>query len=187
MPSWAHAAGVLREGGGLLSPLARLLTFSFLVGNTDHHAKNIGFLRYVDGTVRLASAYDVAAHLHHPGPHWFALDVAGRRDAAEVTIGDVLAEVTAWGIDAVRARAAVVDAVSYTHLDVYKRQGEEYAAEAEQRWGDTAAWKQSQERTAGYTKADWERIKAEGDAVNAQFARLLDAGTPCLLYTSRCV
>ncbi|MCA0438199.1 MAG: MerR family transcriptional regulator [Actinobacteria bacterium] len=56
--------------------------------------------------------------------------------------------------------------------------GEEYAAEAEQRWGDTAAWKQSQERTAGYTKADWERIKAEGDAVNAQFARLLDAGTP---------
>ncbi|MCA0438201.1 MAG: HipA domain-containing protein [Actinobacteria bacterium] len=111
LPSWAHAAGVLREGGGLLSPLARLLTFSFLVGNTDHHAKNIGFLRYVDGTVRLASAYDVAAHLHHPGPHWFALDVAGRRDAAEVTIGDVLAEVTAWGIDAVRARAAVVDVI----------------------------------------------------------------------------
>ncbi|QQS02165.1 MAG: MerR family transcriptional regulator [Austwickia sp.] len=54
--------------------------------------------------------------------------------------------------------------------------GEEYAAEAERRWGDTPAWKQSQERTAGYTKADWERIKAEGEAVNAEFARLFDAG-----------
>ena len=54
--------------------------------------------------------------------------------------------------------------------------GEEYAAEAERRWGDTPQWKQSQERTAGYTKADWERIKAEGDAVNAEFARLLEAG-----------
>ena len=56
--------------------------------------------------------------------------------------------------------------------------GEEYAAEAQQRWGDTPQWRQSQERTAGYTKADWARIKAEGDAVNAEFARLLEAGAP---------
>lgn len=68
--------------------------------------------------------------------------------------------------------------------DAEKRQlfgdgwNEEYAAEAERRWGQTPAWKQSRERTAGYTKADWERIKAEGEAVNAEFARLLDAGTP---------
>lgn len=54
--------------------------------------------------------------------------------------------------------------------------GEEYAAEAEARWGQTPQWKQSQERTAGYTKADWVRIKAEGEAVNAEFARLLAAG-----------
>ncbi|GAB46984.1 MerR family transcriptional regulator [Mobilicoccus pelagius] len=56
--------------------------------------------------------------------------------------------------------------------------GEEYVAEAEQRWGDTDAWAQSRRRTAGFTKADWERIKAEGDAVNAEFARLLAAGAP---------
>lgn len=56
--------------------------------------------------------------------------------------------------------------------------GEEYAAEAEQRWGDTPQWQQSRERTAGYSKADWERIKADGDAVNATFVRLLSAGVP---------
>ena len=42
---------------------------------------------------------------------------------------------------------------------------DEYAAEAEERWGDTDAWKQSQQRTAGFTKDDWARIKAEGDAL----------------------
>ena len=40
---------------------------------------------------------------------------------------------------------------------------EEYAAEAEERWGDTDAWKQSQQRTARFTKDDWVRIKADGD------------------------
>lgn len=43
------------------------------------------------------------------------------------------------------------------------RFGDEYADEAQQRWGDTAAWKQSRERAAQYTKADWIRIKAEAD------------------------
>ena len=42
---------------------------------------------------------------------------------------------------------------------------EEYAAEAEQRWGDTDAWKQSQQRAAQFTKQDWLDIKAEGDAL----------------------
>ncbi|MFY9916806.1 MAG: MerR family transcriptional regulator [Mycobacterium sp.] len=39
------------------------------------------------------------------------------------------------------------------------------AAEAEQRWGDTYAWRQSQQRTAGLSKDDWVRIKADGDAL----------------------
>jgi DNA-binding transcriptional MerR regulator len=42
---------------------------------------------------------------------------------------------------------------------------EEYAVEAEERWGDTDAWKQSQERAATFTKNDWANIKAEGDAL----------------------
>lgn len=55
---------------------------------------------------------------------------------------------------------------------------ESYAVEAEERWGDTDAWKQSQERTKRYTKADWQAVKAESDAVNAAFAAAMDAGQP---------
>jgi DNA-binding transcriptional MerR regulator len=42
---------------------------------------------------------------------------------------------------------------------------EEYAAEAEERWGDTDAWKQSRQRVPKLTKQDWLDINAEGDAL----------------------
>ena len=53
-----------------------------------------------------------------------------------------------------------------------------YAEEAGQRWGDTDAWKQSQRRTAAYTKDDWIAIKAEADASIAGFAEAIRAGEP---------
>lgn len=62
--------------------------------------------------------------------------------------------------------------------DTWTENEEEYAAEAEQRWGGTDAWAQSRQRTAGYSRADWVRAKAEGDEVNARFAALLQAGEP---------
>ncbi|ULE34870.1 MerR family transcriptional regulator [Mycobacterium sp. IDR2000157661] len=43
--------------------------------------------------------------------------------------------------------------------------GDEYAAEAQERWGDTEPWKQSQQRVATFTKQDWIGLKAEGDAL----------------------
>lgn len=55
---------------------------------------------------------------------------------------------------------------------------ESYAAEAQERWGETDAWKQSQDRTSKYTRADWEAVKAETDAVNNAFAAAMDAGEP---------
>ena len=54
--------------------------------------------------------------------------------------------------------------------------GEEYAVEAEDRWGQTDAWKQSQQRAAALTKQDWIEIKAEGDALLADLARAKRAG-----------
>ena len=54
----------------------------------------------------------------------------------------------------------------------------QYEAEAEERWGDTDAWAQSQQRTRGYTKEDWVRIKAEGEDVEARFAAALADGVP---------
>lgn len=55
---------------------------------------------------------------------------------------------------------------------------EEYQVEAQQRWGDTPQWKQSAQRTARYTKADWAAIKAEGDAINDAFVAALTSGEP---------
>jgi len=55
---------------------------------------------------------------------------------------------------------------------------DEHGAEVEERWGDTDAYRESQRRVARYTKADWERIKADGQAaVDAMFAAMR-AGLP---------
>jgi DNA-binding transcriptional MerR regulator len=54
----------------------------------------------------------------------------------------------------------------------------EYTEEAKQRWGDTDAWKQSERRTAAYTKEDWIAIKGEADANITGFAEAMRAGDP---------
>ncbi|MHB8298295.1 MAG: TipAS antibiotic-recognition domain-containing protein [Dermatophilaceae bacterium] len=55
---------------------------------------------------------------------------------------------------------------------------EDYADEAEQRWGETEAWKQSQKRTSKYTKQDWAEVKAEMDANIVAFASAMRDGEP---------
>jgi DNA-binding transcriptional MerR regulator len=54
----------------------------------------------------------------------------------------------------------------------------EYEAEAEARWGETDAYKQSAQRTAGYTKQDWENLKVEADGINQRFLDLRAEGVP---------
>jgi DNA-binding transcriptional MerR regulator len=55
---------------------------------------------------------------------------------------------------------------------------EEYSAEVEERWGGTDTYKESQRRVARYTKADWERIKAEGQAAIEQVVAAMRGGKP---------
>jgi len=55
---------------------------------------------------------------------------------------------------------------------------EELAEEAETRWGDTDAWKQSRRRTARYTRKDWVEIKAEMEAVGTELVAAKRAGEP---------
>ncbi|MFI7587593.1 MerR family transcriptional regulator [Spongisporangium articulatum] len=52
----------------------------------------------------------------------------------------------------------------------------EHAAEAEERWGDTDSYRESQRRTAGYTRDDWLAIKAEGDEILRRLAELKRSG-----------
>jgi MerR family transcriptional regulator, thiopeptide resistance regulator len=47
---------------------------------------------------------------------------------------------------------------------------EEYATEAEERWGNTDAWKQSQQRVSQFSKQDWIDIKADVDKLLADLA-----------------
>jgi DNA-binding transcriptional MerR regulator len=47
---------------------------------------------------------------------------------------------------------------------------DEYAAEAQQRWGDTDAWRQSQQRTSRMSKQDWTAVRDEGEALLADLA-----------------
>ncbi|WKG03332.1 MerR family transcriptional regulator [Mycolicibacterium sp. HK-90] len=42
---------------------------------------------------------------------------------------------------------------------------DEHDDEARERWGDTEEWRQSRQRTAQMTKADWIEFKAENDAL----------------------
>jgi DNA-binding transcriptional MerR regulator len=51
-----------------------------------------------------------------------------------------------------------------------------YEKEAEDRWGDTAAWKQSRQRTKNFTKDDWQRIKDGTDAFNAKLVAVFGSG-----------
>ena len=54
---------------------------------------------------------------------------------------------------------------------------EDYETEAEQRWGDTPAWQQSQSRTSTFTKADWEQVKSDGDDLNRRLAAAMTNGS----------
>ncbi len=55
---------------------------------------------------------------------------------------------------------------------------EDYEAEAQERWGETDAYRQSQNRTKNYTKDDWLAIKREGEEITQGLAALLTAGVP---------
>jgi MerR family transcriptional regulator, thiopeptide resistance regulator len=54
----------------------------------------------------------------------------------------------------------------------------EVTEEARRRWGNTAAWRESQRRSAAYAKDDWIAIKAEADASINGFAEAIQSGEP---------
>jgi DNA-binding transcriptional MerR regulator len=53
---------------------------------------------------------------------------------------------------------------------------ESFENEAEERWGDTAAFKESKRRTAKYGKKEWAQLKAETDALSEALAAAMHAG-----------
>lgn len=55
---------------------------------------------------------------------------------------------------------------------------DQYEDEVRERWGNTDAYRQSQQRTASYTKEDWLRIQREAEEINGRFVALMEAGEP---------
>lgn len=55
---------------------------------------------------------------------------------------------------------------------------DQYAEEAEERWGDTEAYRESQRRASGYTKEDWLRNKAENEDWGRRFVAVMESGAP---------
>ncbi len=53
-----------------------------------------------------------------------------------------------------------------------------YTDEVKERWGERDAYRESARRTSRYTKEDWARIKAQGEAVNRRFVAAMSAGLP---------
>jgi hypothetical protein len=48
--------------------------------------------------------------------------------------------------------------------------------EARERWGQTEGFRESARRTADYTEEDWREVRAESEAIVAEFASLMKAG-----------
>lgn len=90
-------------------------------------------------------------------------------------------------LERLRGVAAAVDRAHEAHrqggiMDAHQLFGgfdpSAYEAEAQERWGHTEAYRESARRTARYGEAEWGEIRAEAEAIEADFARLLAAGEP---------
>ncbi|WP_405491558.1 MerR family transcriptional regulator [Streptomyces sp. NBC_00096] len=53
---------------------------------------------------------------------------------------------------------------------------EQYAEEAERRWGGTDTYAESQRRSAGHTKDDWQRMQDQAADWGARYRALMEAG-----------
>ncbi|MGV3591450.1 MAG: MerR family transcriptional regulator [Gammaproteobacteria bacterium] len=61
-------------------------------------------------------------------------------------------------------------------FEVFPDLKQEDIIEAEARWGDSEAWKQSAARSRNYRRQDWERMKHEASEVNARLEAVFNAG-----------
>ncbi|MGW0583597.1 TipAS antibiotic-recognition domain-containing protein, partial [Streptomyces sp. NPDC002920] len=80
---------------------------------------------------------------------------------------------------AMEARKMGINLTPEERFEVFgDKDPEQYAEEAEARWGGTEAYAESQRRAARYTKDDWKRMQAEVDAWSERYTTLMAAGEP---------
>ena len=109
-----------------------------------------------------------------------------RRQALQLQRAELLARSarTTTMLRAVDAALSLLDAGSRAPGDFDMSQifdgfdPAQYEAEAEQRWGESDAFKESKRRTAGYTKRDFEQLAAEQAGIYADAFAALEQGKP---------
>jgi DNA-binding transcriptional MerR regulator len=80
---------------------------------------------------------------------------------------------------AMEARQMGINLTPEERLEVFgDHDPDQYADEVRERWGGTDAYRESARRTSRYTKQDWARIKARGEAINGAFVSAMTTGTP---------
>ncbi|MHC3472917.1 MerR family transcriptional regulator [Streptomyces sp. 7R007] len=78
---------------------------------------------------------------------------------------------------AMEARTMGINLTPEERFEVFgDKDPEQYAEEAEARWGGTEAYAESQRRAARYTKDDWKRMQAEVNAWGERYAALVADG-----------
>lgn len=94
-------------------------------------------------------------------------------DAIDTALGN-----TALGNTALENDMTTQPASNYDLKELFGDGYDDAKREAEERWGDTDAWAESQRRTRNLTKEQWADIKAEGAAIEQAFAAAKRAGHP---------
>ncbi|MGI5427611.1 MerR family transcriptional regulator [Streptomyces sp. CA-179760] len=80
---------------------------------------------------------------------------------------------------AMEARTMGINLTPEERFEVFgDKDPEQYAEEAERRWGGTDSYAESQRRAASYTKEDWKRMQAEVADWGERYNALMDAGEP---------
>lgn len=121
----------------------------------------------------------VAALVATQGEPGAATDQLRRQLALLTERIDRLTAVAATVRKTLEAHAMGINLTAEEMLEVFgDHEPTEHAAEAEQRWGDTEAYRESARRTNGYSKDDWLQVRREADEVTDRFAAAMQAGHP---------
>lgn len=92
---------------------------------------------------------------------------------------DRLGRIVATVEKAMEAREMGINLEPHELVEVFgEHNPAQYAAEAEERWGDTDAFRESQRRTSTYTKDDWIRMREEASEIEGRLADAMHAGLP---------
>lgn len=127
---------------------------------------------------RLGFSLEEIADLLDADPAGVETHLRRQREAVSTRLDEMHSLITAIdrALETVMADRPMTDAeLKELFGDSYS---ESYQAEAEERWGETDAWQQSQARTKQYSRSDWEAIKTEQEETTLAFVRAMQAGLP---------